>query len=290
MLQLAEATTALISWTELAQDYAEASVRTMPTILASMAVLAIFFFLSKVGRKSATALAEKFIDDSSLQNLAGTVAGVAITAIGLFAAATILFPGLRAGDLVAVLGLSSVAIGFAFKDIFQNFLAGILLLLQRPFVVGDQIELQGYSGTIEHIDIRSTSLRSYGGELVVIPNADVYSCAVTVHTDNDTRRTTFETGIGYDEDINKGREVILDAVKQCDLVLDNPAPRVIVGGHGDSSVDFKVQYWTKSDRRSETLARDQVATDVKYALDDADIEIPYPYRTVEFFDKSDGEG
>lgn len=277
-----------VSMSEILQGYLEAFLHHVPTLAIALGVLVVFFILAKMLRSRVEAITARFIDDSSLQNLAGVTTSVVLTVIGIFAAATIVFPGLAPGDLVAVLGLSSVAIGFAFKDIFQNFLAGILLLLQRPFVVGDQIEVNGFCGTIDHIDIRSTSIRSYGGELFVIPNADIYSSPVTVHTDKDIRRSNFDTGVGYGEDIDKARQVIQETVEeQCEFILDEPAPRVIVTGHGDSSVDLRVQYWTESDRRSETLARDQVATSIKYALDEADIEIPYPYRTVEFFDMSE---
>lgn len=288
MTLLVDVTFSPISLVEVVEEYVNASLRVLPTLLMALTVLAIFVILARTTRDSVEKLARTALDDSSLANLAGTTVSTVLVVVGLFAAATILFPGLRAGDIVAVLGLSSVAVGFAFKDIFENFLAGVLLLWQRPFVVGDQIEVQDFAGVIEHIDIRSTSLRSYGGELVVIPNSDVYSCAVIVNTDTDARRSTFETGIGYNEDIEEGRQVIVDAVNDCDLVFDDPGPRAVVSGHGDSSVDFKVQYWTKSDRKTETLARDQVATRIKYALDEAEIEIPYPYRTVEFFDKSEG--
>lgn len=284
--------TSTVTMMEVLQDYANDFLRILPTLVISLVVLVIFFFVARMGRNAAEKLAATVVDDPSLQNLAGTFASVLLTVIGIFAAATIVFPGLRAGDLIAVLGLTSVAIGFAFKDIFQNFLAGILLLWQRPFVVGDQVEINDFAGTIEHIDIRSTSIRSYHGQLIVIPNSDVYSSVVTVNTAEDTRRSAFDTGIGYGEDIESGREVIQKAVESCDHVLDEPAPMVLVTGHGDSSVDFRALYWTKSAKRSESLARDQVATAIKYALDDADIEIPYPYRTVEFFDKTeknDGE-
>ncbi len=280
------ADSSILSGMEIFEEYANAFLLMLPTLAISMVVLIVFIILSRFADKWAATVASKFVDDSSLQNLAGTVAGVVLVVIGVFAAATILFPGLQAGDLVAVLGLSSVAIGFAFKDIFQNFLAGILLLMQRPFVVGDQIEVTDYSGTVEHINIRSTSLRSFDGQLIVIPNADIYSSAITVNTSEDVRRSVFETGIGYGEDIDTGREVIREAVKKCDLVLDEPEPVVVVTGHGDSSVDFAIAYWTESTKRDETLARDQVATAIKYALDEAGIEIPYPYRTVEFFDMS----
>lgn len=244
------ADSSIISFVDVLQEYANALLRMLPTLAIALVVFVVFIVLSKVGRKWARALAEKVVDDSSLQNLAGTVTSVVVMVIGIFATATIIFPGLQAGDLVAVLGLSSVAIGFAFKDIFQNFLAGILLLMQRPFLVGDQIEVSDFSGTVEHINIRSTSLRSYNGQLIVIPNSDIYSSAITVNTSGEIRRSVFDTGIGYGEDIDTGRKVIRQALNDCDLVLADPEPKVVVSGHGDSSVNFAIAYWTKSDKNT----------------------------------------
>lgn len=275
-----------ITLVEVGQEYVNNFLLMLPTLVMAMVILVAFLFISKMGKKAARKIAATVTENPSLQNLAGTIAGVILTTIGIFAAATIVFPGLRAGDLVAVLGLSSVAIGFAFKDIFQNFLAGILLLWQRPFIVGDQIDVGDLGGTVQNIDIRSTSIRSYNGQLIVVPNSDIYTSAITVNTSEDKRRSCFDTGIGYGEDIENAREVIKAAVDKCELILSTPAPDILVTGHGDSSVDFRVLYWTKSDRRTEVLARDQIATGIKYALDEADIEIPYPYRTVEFFDKT----
>jgi small-conductance mechanosensitive channel len=265
-------------------------IEAVPTLLIAAAVLVGFIILAGIIRNIAETLSERVTDDKSLQSLFGTMARVLVLVVGIFAAAGVLFPGLSAGDLVGVLGLSSVAIGFAFKDIFQNFLAGILILAQRPFQIDDQIEVSGYEGTVEDITIRSTYIRTYGGERVLIPNSTIYNSPITVRTAFDQRRTVFGTGIGYDEDIEEGREVILEALRNCDQVAKDPAPQVYVSSHGDSSVNFDCRYWTASRTSDVRAAQNEVATAVKYALDEADIEIPYPHRTVEFFDMSDAEG
>jgi small-conductance mechanosensitive channel len=265
-------------------------IEAVPTLLIAAAVLVGFIILAGIVRNIAETFSERVTDDKSLQSLFGTMARVLVMVVGIFASAGVLFPGLSAGDLVGVLGLSSVAIGFAFKDIFQNFLAGILILAQRPFQIDDQIEVSGYEGTVEDITIRSTYIRTYGGERVLIPNSTIYNSPITVRTAFDQRRTVFGTGIGYDEDIEEGREVILEALRNCDQVAKDPAPQVYVSSHGDSSVNFDCRYWTASRTSDVRAAQNEVATAVKYALDDADIEIPYPHRTVEFFDMSEPEG
>jgi len=277
----------IVSVVDILQGYTNAALKHLPTIGSALALLFVVFIISKFTKRFGERVSKKITDDLSLQSLFRTTLQVLVWAVGLFAAAAIVFPGLKAGDLVGVLGLSSVAIGFAFKDIFQNFLAGVLILTQRPFSISDQIARGDIEGTVESISIRSTTIKTYDGQRVIVPNSELYTNPVTVRTAQDARRTTFATGIAYEEDIETAREVITDALRQCDLVHTTPAPQIYVSNHGASSVDFDVRYWTDSDKATVVKALDQVATAVKYALDDAEIEIPYTYRTVEFFDKTD---
>ncbi len=278
------ATPGLTNLTDAAREYFNSLIASIPSILTALVVLVVFWIAAGLARNLATRLSEQVTDDPNLKRLFGTLARIGTLVIGLFCTASILFPGLNAGDLVAVLGLSSVAVGFAFKDIFENFLAGILILIQRPFVIDDQICVAGYEGIVENINIRSTSLKTFDSERVIIPNSTIYSSEVQVRTAFETRRTTFSTGIGYDEDIERGRETIEEVLQGCETILEEPAPQVLVTGHGDSSIDFDVRFWTDSRKSNVVAARNEVATRVKEALDEAGIEIPYPYRTVELFE------
>ena len=275
------------SFWKVLEGYANEALEILPTVAFAIAVVVAFFGLARLIERLARDVAGRVTEDPNLRSLAATIARITTIVVGMFAAATIVFPGLQVGDLVGVLGLSSVAIGFAFKDIFQNFLAGILILVRSPFAIGDQIDTGDMEGTVQDIDIRSTTLQTYDGRVVIIPNSDVYTSALTVNTANATRRSTFATGIGYGEDIDGARDVILEAVKGCEGVESSPEPQVVVVEHGGSSVNFDVRYWHASDKASEVSARDRVATAIKYALDEAGIEIPFPYRTVEFFDRTD---
>ncbi len=279
----------LVKLQDVLVGYANGFLAVLPAIIIAIVVLLIFVGVAALAKAMIARVSQRFTDDASLQSLFGTITKVLVMVIGAFAAAAIIFPGLSVGNLVSVLGLSSVAIGFAFKDIFENFLAGILILSGRPFVIGDQIDTNGLEGTVEHISIRNTSLKTYDGQRVIIPNSKIFTNPVTVRTAFDKRRTTFVTGIGYDEDIEQARAVIMEAVQSCEAVLDDPAPQVLLMEHGDSSVNFDIRYWTPSRVKGVKNAQDEVATAVKYALDKADIEIPYPYRTVEFFDKTEAK-
>jgi small-conductance mechanosensitive channel len=135
-----------------------------------------------------------------------------IILVGLFVALSIVIPSFKAGDLVQLLGISGVAIGFAFRDILQNFLAGILILLTEPFEINDQIVFKNFEGTVENIQTRATTIRTYDGRRIVIPNSELFTNAVTVNTAFENRRLEYDVGIGYGDNIDQAKELMLEAV------------------------------------------------------------------------------
>ena len=255
----------------------------LPQLVIATLVLFITFILAKLARKLVTSFAEKAKLRPNLVDLFGIMSRIAVWFAGLMIAASIVFPGFGPGQLIATAGLASIAIGFAFQDIFENFFAGILILLNFPFHAGDFIEVDGLTGKVEDITIRMTKLRQTSGELLLIPNATIFKGNVNVLTNKPKRRIELAVGIAYGEDVAKGRQVILDAVKACDTVdQSGDFPEVLASGFGASSIDFDIIWWTKSSPIETRRSRDQVIEAVKKALDDAGIEIPYPYRTLTF--------
>ncbi len=170
----------------------------------------------------------------------------------------------------------SVAIGFAFRDILQNFLAGLIILLRQPFQVGDWIKASDYEGTVREISTRSTWIRTFDGQDVSIPNGQVFTNAFTIVTRDPIMRTDYQFGIAYGADIDKAKEVILKAIKSIDTVSDYSEPDVGVWGLEDSSVNLRARWWTTTDDFYGT--RMAVLEAVKKALDHAGIEIPFPHR------------
>ena len=213
------------------------------------------------------------------QLLSRLASGVAII-LGILMAAVVIFPSFRPGDLVAGLGITSVAVGFAFKDILQNFFAGILILWRQPFSVGDQIRSGDHEGTVEEINIRSTRLKTYDGERAILPNGDVYTRAILVRTAYDKRRVRFIVGVGYPDSLEKARSVIVGVVENAEGVLPNPGPWVYVSELAPSSVNFTVYFWVEPQQSNVLKVSDRVATGIKLALDDAHIDMPYPHRVV----------
>ncbi len=219
----------------------------------------------------------------SLINVVMMLLTVGVWMFGVLIAITIAFPTITPGRALTALGVGGVAIGFAFKDVFENFLAGILLLIREPFSIDDFIECEDIDGQVEEITIRDTHIRQTDGQLVVAPNAMFFKNPVTIRTARDVRRTTVICGVAYGEDLDRAREVIADAVRGVDAVRDDVRDvEIFAQEFADSSINFEVTWWTGSRPIDIRTSRDKVVSEVKRALDDAGIEIPFPYRTMTF--------
>jgi small conductance mechanosensitive channel len=267
-------------------ELVSSGVQLIPALLATIVIVLITRYSLKPIRRVTRALAEKLTDNLSLQLLALQVVTVGVWITGILAAAIVLFPGLALGDIIALLGLSSVAIGFAFQDIFKNFLAGILLLVDQPFQVNDQIVVNDYEGTVRNIAIRATEVETYQGEMIVIPNSILFTNSVQVMTHNPTRRTDLAIGLDYNTPLEPAREVLQRAIEAVDGVLAAPTPEVDIVSFGDSAIDFVVRYWTRPQIAVVRRTRTKVMVALKTACDQAEFNIPYPIRTTYFFDQT----
>ena len=262
---------------ERVDAWVDGAVRSTPNVIAALVVFAIFFGLAKLGER----LVEKGAGSRQRDNLGRVLGGFvkwAVLVTGALLAATIVVPTLKPGDLIAGLGVSSVAIGFAFKDILQNWLAGLLILIRQPFEVGDQIEIDGHEGTVERIETRATIMKTYDGERKVIPNSDVYTNAITVKTAFDLRRSQYDIGIGYGDDVDEACRVILEAVAGCEGVAEDPAPEALPWDLAASWVTIRARWWTRSPRAEVVRTHACVIQAVKRALDEARIDMPFETR------------
>jgi small-conductance mechanosensitive channel len=180
-------------------------------------------------------------------------------------------PSFQAGDLIKVLGIGSVAIGFAFQNILQNFLAGLLLLWAEPFRVGDQIKLDAFEGTVEAIQTRATTIKTYDGRRVVIPNADLFTHSVIVNTAFDARRWEYDFSTKAPDDLTKLKTLLVETARKVEGVLPDPAPEALVIELGDLDsgiVKIHLTWWTKNSRQHDMMvSHDQVLTAVREALE-----------------------
>jgi small-conductance mechanosensitive channel len=258
----------------------------LPYIAVAVIVFAVFLIIARIVSRVINTAGQRTRFDVTLAELLGRLAYFVTLVVGVFVAAVIIFPAFKPGDLVAGLGITSVAVGFAFKDVLQNFFAGILILWRKPFIVGDQLKFKEYEGTVEEITVRSTRLKTFDGERAVIPNGDIYANAVLVKTAYDKRRVRFVVGIGYLDDIEKGRETIRRVLNEIEGILPDPGPWIYVSELAPSSVNFTVYFWVNSEQANVLKVSDKVATGIKYALDEAGIDMPYPHSVVLFHDST----
>jgi len=225
------------------------SIEVLPGLLAGVVILLVTRSVAKFIRRLASRVSKRTLSSRSLQTLMVQVCFVGSWAVGIVAGAVIAFPGLELSSIVALLGLSSVAIGFAFQDIFKNFLAGVLLLIQEPFSIGDQIIVDGFEGTVKGIALRSTELQTYQGEIVVLPNSLVFTSPVQVLTAMSKRRTDLAIGVDYNTPLSEAMETLREAVSSIEGVLEEPGCEVDAIAFGDSSIDLLVRYWTYPEKR-----------------------------------------
>ncbi len=265
-------------------DLGEGVLRRLPYIVMGVVVFISFLIIARVIKRVLISAGNRTRLDVTLADLLGRVASAVLIILGVFVAAVVIFPTFKPGDLITGLGITSVAIGFAFKDILQNFFAGILILWRQPFRVGDQIRALDYEGTVEEINVRSTRLKTYDGERAVLPNGDVYTSAVLVRTAYDKRRVRFTVGVGYTDSIEEARESISSVLAGTQGVLENPGPWIYVSELAASSVNFTVYFWVEPEQSNVLKVSDRVATGIKLALDKAGIDMPYPHTVVLFHD------
>ncbi len=261
-------------WTEF--------LKQVPLIVAALAIILLTWLVARIAVAVVSKTAKRSHIRHGLQDLLLQLTTCGVWVVGLMVAAIVMFPGMTPAKLLTVLGLSSVAIGFAFKDIFENFFAGVLILWRFPFDKGDFVECGEVRGRVEDITVRMTSIRQVDGQLVVLPNAMLFKQPVYVLTSKPSRRTTVICGIAYDEDVATAREVIRKAVQQCKSVDTGHDVEIFAREFADSSINFEVTWWTGSTPLDERKSRDEVVESVKGSLDGAGIEIPFPYRTLTF--------
>jgi small conductance mechanosensitive channel len=270
------------SWFELIREAADTLaagfIARLPLLAIALVVLVVGLLLVRVvigwterGLRRAKA-------DVAVQRLVANLLRVLlIVVVFLFALSLV---GVQVGAALAGLGLAGLALAFALQNILENFVAGILILIRKPFRPGDQIQTNDFAGTVEDIDLRVTRLRDFDDELVLIPNATVFTEPIINLTRLGRRRTRVIVGIDYRDDHDRAREVLAAAVREVEGVLPNPEPEVLCIELGDSSVDFEVSYWTAPQMREVRFVRDRVLRACKTAVEGAGMTIPWPIRTL----------
>ncbi|MBH9538864.1 mechanosensitive ion channel family protein [Novosphingopyxis sp. YJ-S2-01] len=267
---------------EQLSSMADGFFKLLPLLAIALIVVFITWMVAKGARKIADRVTAKTEIRPSLKALVDTLVTIFVWVVGLMIAATIILPGLTPASLLAGLGIGAVAIGFAFQDIFENFLAGVLIMIRKKMRIGDVISCEGIEGRVEHITLRETHVRRLSNEVTIVPNSMLFKNPVQILTDDAERRHEVVVGVSYDTDLEEAREVILKAVEDAEGVNTEKRIDIFAFEFGDSSINFRVRWWAGSKPLAMHQTRDTVVRSVKRALDNAGIEIPFPYITHTF--------
>ncbi len=252
----------------------ESAITLVPRALAASLVLLVFWAIAASIRALMRAVFHRVVSDATLENLLKQVAYYAVWVLGIAVAVDAL--GIDPQAAATGLGLTGLALGFALKDIISNFVSGLLILLLRPFHLGDQIVVGETEGTVERITLRATEIRTYDGRLVLVPNAELFTSRVTNNTAAPVRRGSVELFLGYDSDLQNAVQVICAAAQATTGVLDDPAASVRVRELGQDDLVVEARFWIDS-RRSDFLAtQSAVRTSIVTALRKAGIGLPDP--------------
>lgn len=192
--------------------------------------------------------------------------------------------GINTTSFLTIVGTAGLAVGLAMKDSLSNFAAGVMLILFRPFRVGDFVEISGVAGTVDSITMFTTVLNTPDNQRLIIPNGSVTSGVIRNITANATRRIDLVMGIGYDDDIPKAKQIMRDIVAADDRILKDPAPKIALSELADSSVNFIVRPWVKTEEYWDVYF--DLTEKIKMTFDQEGITIPFPQRDIHVYQES----
>ena len=247
-------------------------------LLAIITLLVGLWVIKLIVRGLGKAMARSKVD-VSLQKFLSSLLGILLKILLIISVASMV--GIATTSFVAILGAAGLAVGLALQGSLANFAGGVLILLFKPFTVGDVIDAQGYVGKVHTIQVFNTILKTPDNKTIIIPNGPLSNGSITNFSTETRRRVDMTFGIGYDDDINKAREVLNGLVKNDSRILDDPEPQIVVSELADSSVNFAVRVWC--DSADYWGIYFDMHEKVKMAFDQNGIGIPYPQTDVHLY-------
>ena len=283
-LNVSDAATGLVAKVE---GWIDALVLLLPNLVVAVLIVVAAALLARLVRRVVTGVMHRVTAHApqakNVVNLLATMAYLAVLATGVFFALRVLGLSGIVTTLLAGAGIVGLALGFAFQDIASNFIAGVMMAVRNPFVVGQIIETNSYMGTVREISLRSTILETFAGQRVILPNAKVFGDAIVNYSARRERRVDLTVGVGYGDSLEKAQRVALEAVQGLDGLQPGRPVQVYFTEFGDSSVNFQLRFWVPFSQQTDFLqAQSEAVKAVKAAFDREDITIPFPIRTLDF--------
>lgn len=244
------------------------------SIITAVLTLVVGLWIIKFINKMVQKFFQKADYDESLESFLQSFISIGLKIMLFVLVITQL--GVQSSSLVAIIGAAGLAIGLALQGSLANFAGGVLILVFKPFKVGDFISAQGVDGTVKEITIFTTKLSTFGNQIAIVPNGQLSNNNIINYNAQDTRRDKIGVGIGYDSDIKLAKEILLKICTENANILKDPAPEVYVAELADSSVNLSLRFWAKNDVF--WAAHFHVMEEIKTRFDAAGIEIPFPQR------------
>ncbi|MFC1769238.1 mechanosensitive ion channel family protein [Nanoarchaeota archaeon] len=269
----------MVTYEEISELAMENATAYAPKLIGALLTLIIGWIIIKIIVKVIDGRMEKKSIDESLRHFLANLTKVIL--IILLLISVISMVGVQVTAFIAVLGAAGLAVGLALQGSLANFAGGVLILIFKPFKVGDLVEAQGYLGKVSQIKVFNTILKTPDNKTVIIPNGPLSNGALVNFTTEAIRRVDLTVGISYEDDIKKAKEVLNNIITLEDKALKDPAPQVAVSELGDSSVNFVVRVWCKGEDYWDVFF--DMQEKIKLGLDMSKISIPYPQRDVHLY-------
>ncbi len=249
----------------------------IPNIIIAIIFIIFTYFAARLISHVVSSLLPRMAVRSNLVIIIHKLTTIVVWFIGILIISAIVVPSVTAANLLATFGLTSVAIGLAFRNIFENFFTGIFLLLREPFSVGDFITVDSQQGYVHRISIQNTHLRKTDGTRAYVPNSKLFTSTVHVLTDTKLRREKVSCSIDFSADLEKARTTIKKAVEQCETVSKEKYIQIYVVSFSSNGIDFEIYWWTEPEPSHIRRSLDEVLTNIKKELDAE--KIPMTYST-----------
>ena len=268
---------------EKLQSWVHASITVLPNVAVSILIVIAFFVLGRLVQKFGCKLLKKISDNEAIIRLTSSVIFVAVFSIGIFISLSILHLDKAVTSLLAGAGVIGIALGFAFQETTANLISGFIVALRRPFEVGDIVKISDIFGKVDRINLRTTVIRTFDGQDVLIPNRIMASDPLWNFSKTQERRIELEVGVSYGDDLAKVEETVLKALEDVDRRDSSKPVEMFYREFGGSSINFVARYWVEypGDNNYFIASHDGIKR-LKKALDEAGITIPYPIRTLDF--------
>ena len=269
--------------TEKITDWVEALIKLLPNIVMAAVVMVIGFYIAKFVRKIAGKLFAKISNNITLNNLFSSVIYFIFIGIVIFTVLSILNLDKAVTSILAGAGILGLALAFAFQDIAANFMSGIFISFRKPLKVADIVQIGDYMGKIKEINLRDTVMETFQGQTVIIPNKEVFQNPIENYTILQKRRFDLSVGVSYGDDLEKVKQITLDAVSDIEELSKTDTVNVYFVEFGDSSVNLSVRMWINTPEQAVyNKVGSEAIMKIKKAYDANDIMIPFPIRTLDF--------